>query len=108
MKEFNPDLGQFKPFHYGCNCQFSGCKFSLELHFNSKLSIQADRPISDPGFGEPLDELDSVCKKYRNCVQCAKQQYGDICIPEQVEYTYPSDGVCTVSIKYLGYELYLF
>ena len=93
----------------GATVNFQDVSSALPLtYFNSKLYIQADRPISDPGFGEPLDELDSVCKKYRNCVQCAKQQYGDICIPEQVEYTYPSDGVCTVSMKYLGYELYSF
>ena len=27
--------------------------------------IKGDRPMSDPGYGPPVDELDSVCKEYK-------------------------------------------
>ena len=34
---------------YGCNCHF----------------LVGDRPMSKPGYGQPIDELDQVCKDYK-------------------------------------------
>ena len=54
--------------------------------------------MSDPGKGRPVDELDSVCKAYKDCLKCARKTHGDMCIPEMVEYklriTRNDDIVC--------------
>ena len=33
--------------------------------------------MSDPGMGAPVDELDKVCKGYKECLKCARRQHGD-------------------------------
>ena len=48
MEAFNPKFDERKYWAYGCNCHVLG-----------------DRPMSDPGFGPPVDELDTVCKAYK-------------------------------------------
>ena len=71
MEHYNPDFDERKYWAYGCNCLILG-----------------DRPMSDPGLGPPVDALDSVCKRYKDCVKCVKQEYGDECIGEFVMYKY--------------------
>ena len=44
--------------------------------------------MSDPGHGPPVDALDTVCKAYKDCVKCARIEYGDMCIGEFVKYRY--------------------
>ena len=44
--------------------------------------------MSDPGKGQPVDELDSVCKAYKDCIKCAKKTHGEMCLPEFVEYKF--------------------
>jgi hypothetical protein len=44
--------------------------------------------MSDPGHGPPVDALDTVCKAYKDCVKCAKQEHGQMCIGEFVRYKY--------------------
>ena len=56
---------------YGCNCLILG-----------------DRPMSDPGMGKPVDELDVVCKAYKDCVKCVQMEYGETCIGEFKRYRY--------------------
>ena len=40
------------------------------------------------GYGPPLDGLDAVCKKYKDCVSCAFKEYGDRCFGEIVRYRF--------------------
>ena len=44
--------------------------------------------MSDPGHGRPVDELDTVCKAYKDCVKCVQMEYGDQCIGEFKKYRY--------------------
>lgn len=56
---------------YGCHCLMLG-----------------DRPMSDMGRGEPVDELDSRCRFYKECQRCVRDKHGDQCIGEFVKYTW--------------------
>ena len=71
MEHYNADFDERKYWAYGCNCLILG-----------------DRPMSDPGHGPPVDALDTVCKAYKDCVKCARMEYGDMCIGEFVKYKY--------------------
>ena len=71
FRNYNPDFDQRKYWTYGCNCLILG-----------------DRPMSDPGHGPPVDALDTVCKAYKDCVKCARMEYGEMCIGEFVKYRY--------------------
>merc|ERR1712176_133377 len=59
---------------YGCNCPHLG-----------------DRPLSDPGKGTPVDELDRVCLTFKQCTKCAKQRFGEDCISEFKRYVFAED-----------------
>merc|ERR1711953_334 len=69
MQYYNADFDERKYWTYGCQCLILG-----------------DRPMSDPGHGPPIDELDSVCKQYKDCQKCARMRHGEFCIGEFVEY----------------------
>ena len=71
MRHYNRLFDEHKYWTYGCNCHVMG-----------------DRPMSDPGFGPPVDKLDSVCKQYKDCNKCAREKYGETCIGELVQYRY--------------------
>ena len=45
-----------------------------------------DRPMSDPGLGAPVDELDTTCKRYKDCLKCAMAEFGQNCLPEFISY----------------------
>lgn len=68
---YMPDFDERKYWAYGCNCLILG-----------------DRPMSDPGLGKPVDELDVVCKAYKDCVKCVQMEYGETCIGEFKRYRY--------------------
>ena len=34
----------------------------------------------------PVDELDRHCWRYTQCIKCAKQDHGDGCTPEDIDY----------------------
>jgi len=70
-KFYMPDFDERKYWAYGCNCLILG-----------------DRPMSDPGHGKPVDELDTVCKAYKDCVKCVQMEYGSQCIGEFKKYRY--------------------
>ena len=55
MGNYNAAFDERKYWTYGCNCLILG-----------------DRPMSDPGHGKPVDELDTVCKAYKDCLKCAR------------------------------------
>ena len=46
----------------------------------------SDKALSARGKGKPVDELDSLCKLYKDCVHCAKMEFGKECNPEAVKY----------------------
>ena len=42
-------------------------------------------PMSSPGHGPPVDNLDRVCKRYKDCLRCARERHKDnFCLPELV------------------------
>lgn len=69
MNFYNNDFDERRYWTYGCHCLMLG-----------------DRPMSDMGKGAPVDALDSVCKQYKECLKCARDEFGDECIGEFVEY----------------------
>ena len=82
MKHYNREFDEKKYWTYGCNCHVLG-----------------DRPMSDPGFGPPVDRLDSVCKQYKDCNKCAREKFGESCIGEIVQYRYGLN-VSVISASY--------
>lgn len=50
------------------------------------MIILGDRPMSEPGKGQPVDALDTVCKRYKDCLKCASMTHGDQCLGEIVRY----------------------
>jgi len=71
MDYFNPTFDERQYWTYGCNCLMLG-----------------DRPMSDPGLGPPVDALDTVCKKYKDCLKCARETHGEACIGEFEKYNF--------------------
>jgi len=65
---------------YGCNCHY----------------IVGDRPMSTPGYGQAIDDLDAVCKDHKSCLNCVEEEFGDQCIGELVNYNFDieaGDGI---------------
>ena len=54
---------------YGCHCFILG-----------------DRPMTEMGWGRPVDTLDFKCKAYKDCQKCVREKHGDDCIGEAVRY----------------------
>merc|ERR1712050_266818 len=69
MMYFNQNFDERQYWTYGCNCLMPG-----------------DRPMSEQGKGAPVDALDTVCKRYKDCLKCASQSHGQDCLPEFVRY----------------------
>ena len=44
--------------------------------------------MSDPGKGAPVDDLDRLCKGYKECLRCARREHGDQCIGEFMQYKF--------------------
>ena len=61
---------------YGCHC----------------FDKDTDRPMSTMGFGAPVDKLDIACRNYKRCQACAKEQHGEQCVTEMVQYSYITMG----------------
>ena len=104
MEYYNINFDERKYWTYGCNCHILG-----------------DRPMSDPGYGPPVDRLDSVCKQYKDCNKCARERFGESCIGELVQYRYGQnvsvlghntfcekyDQICTPAFWFQGRSLLL-
>lgn len=69
MENYNPNFDDKKYWTYGCNCLMLG-----------------DRPMSDPGKGKAVDELDATCKRYKDCLKCARMNHGETCLGEFHQY----------------------
>jgi hypothetical protein len=48
--------------------------------------------MSDPGHGPPIDALDTVCKAYKDCLKCAREEHGEWCIGEFQRYRYGKEN----------------
>ena len=48
VKHYTPEFDERKYWAYGCNCLIMG-----------------DQPMSGPGYGQPVDALDMICKQYK-------------------------------------------
>jgi hypothetical protein len=73
--DFRPNFDDTKYFSYGCHCLIRGDQ--LDHH----------------GTGEPVDALDSVCRKYKNCQKCVQFEYGKTCTDEAAyKIRYSSSG----------------
>ena len=46
------------------------------------------KPMIEKGQGHPVDSLDTACKAYNDCQNCARNQYGDNCVIESHNYSY--------------------
>lgn len=78
---YNPNFDERKYLSYGCNCHVFG-----------------NRPMSDPGFGPPVDSLDQSCKAYKDCNKCVNIVHGDACENSTYNYTVKGDQLtCTDS-----------
>lgn len=44
--------------------------------------------MTQQGKGAPVDALDNVCKAYKDCLKCARDEFGEMCIGEFVEYNF--------------------
>lgn len=82
---YMPDFDERKYWAYGCNCLILG-----------------DRPMSDPGFGRPVDKLDGVCKAYK--VSSSKFKLSHRKFPIFLYY-YPSVSPYTTSLSLASIEL---
>ena len=72
MQSLVPGFMHVKYYAYGCNCNM----------------LAGDRPLSQPGAGQPIDELDGTCKSYKSCQQCVMDEHGDSCIGEFNDYSF--------------------
>lgn len=81
MENYNPEFDDKKYWTYGCNCFMLG-----------------DRPMSDPGKGPAVDALDATCKRYKDCLKCARNNHGEACIGEFTKYgmriTKAGEAIC--------------
>jgi hypothetical protein len=63
---------------YGCFCNFA----------------YGTEPFSQEPLGNtPIDEIDSTCKHLKDCLQCARAEFGSSCTTEQTLFQHNS-GTC--------------
>ena len=55
---------------------------------NIFYAFLGDSPMSGQGHGKPVDVLDVVCKRYKDCQRCARDRHGALCFDEFVRYRY--------------------
>ena len=60
----NVEFDERKFWGYGCHCIFPG-----------------DRPMTQMGFGKPLDGIDTVCRNWKLCQRCVREQHGEVFTP---------------------------
>ena len=53
------------------------------------------------GAGQPRDPLDRHCKEYKECQRCARDRFGDECVPEIVKYEWKNSTSTTSSVDHL-------
>jgi hypothetical protein len=55
-QHYNPGFDEREQWYYGCHCLMLG-----------------DRAMSTRGRGKPVDQLDNVCRQYKECIHCVKE-----------------------------------
>jgi len=65
-----------KEFAYGCNCNLLASGGT------------GDRPLTQAGWGQAIDSVDTVCKAYKDCQKCVEAEHGGDCIGENITYNY--------------------
>ena len=58
-------------------------------HYNPSFD---KRDLYYMGKGRPVDEIDSVCQKYKQCLKCARNEFSDSCMNEFVFYGVAMNG----------------
>ncbi|CBY13147.1 unnamed protein product [Oikopleura dioica] len=58
-------------------------------HYNPSFD---KRDLYYMGKGRPVDEIDSVCLKYKQCLKCARNEFSDSCMNEFVFYGVAMNG----------------
>ena len=85
MTFYNPSFTLDTHGQYGCKCQY----------------MVTDRPLSaGPAGPVSVDELDATCQAHKDCYRCAKEKWGESCIPEfnNYKFEYVGDEIeCTAS-----------
>ena len=76
MTHRNSNFNVYYGGSYGCHCAF----------------LASDRPLTSPGIGPPVDDLDRTCKNFKSCLSCAREKYGTTCISELQEYGYTKES----------------
>ena len=77
---YQPNLSVRDLTNYGCNC-FTVGTLPYELFY--EISQTTDRILSGTDIsGPPVDELDNICKIYKQCLKCAQATHGESCLPE--------------------------
>jgi len=77
MKFYNSNFSLDTHGQYGCKCQY----------------MVTDRPLSaGPAGPVSVDELDATCQAHKDCYRCAKEKFGESCIPEFNNYQYEYVG----------------
>ena len=96
MENYNSNFDERKYWAYGCNCLILGDRpmsdpgktKNFDIISIINFQILLENKLYFQGFGRPVDELDSVCKAYKDCLKCARREFGDMCIGEFVKYDY--------------------
>merc|ERR1711935_1250792 len=76
LNHYKSDFDFGYTFQYGCNCLFKKSKVMTKIT-----------------LGHPVDELDSLCHKWKACMRCAAREHGNWCSNEDILYSMTGVGV---------------
>jgi len=69
LKHYNGrDFDESRIRGYGCNC------------------FMNDFGMENVSYGKPVNQLDSSCRAYQECLKCAKEEHGSHCFPDHTGY----------------------
>ncbi|CAG5110121.1 Oidioi.mRNA.OKI2018_I69.chr2.g4555.t2.cds [Oikopleura dioica] len=60
--------------------------FSAETYWAYGCNCLMGDGISQNGHGPAIDEIDTTCKKYKDCIKCVKMEFGEECINNDFRY----------------------
>jgi len=79
LKQLKSLILHLQPAHFFARYCFYGCWCLPD----------AEHTVAGVGFGAPIDEVDSSCKRQASCYECAKMDHeGRNCVADQVQYNY--------------------
>merc|ERR1712003_467908 len=69
LKHYNGgDFDESRIRGYGCNC------------------FMNDFGMENVSYGKPVNQLDSSCRAYQECLKCAREEHGSHCFPDHTGY----------------------